>query len=235
VDKLETIIECLEQTRRTCRYFVADTDCLAIQRTVRAINKKCEFVQASGLLGSAGAVLRFARKKLDGPMLFISLGSSLTNNDPATVRRYLAGWGNITCAMIIGHDTPGRGEEAAEKYHHTERFNKFINYGLDRSKRLLSSRIYRDKRWEYKCELKKEPWRHCLFLKAKEDINDHHGYSIPEGHRIDVYTTWKYTHQDMHRMIIDADADLTLDRTYDLPGRSSSKYRVKIPSTLRPY
>jgi uncharacterized SAM-dependent methyltransferase len=233
VRKVKPFLDRLEAMRKDSTYYALDLSRLALEENMRQlmpsyrIGHRYEFVQCFGLWGTFDDAHSWAKKIVDKPRWFCSLGSQFGNDHFDDAVAFLSKWAQIMRPedrMLIGMDGSEDKEAIWHSYHDSQGlFEEFIRNGYTHSNTVLGSSWYRDEDWDFCGVMQDDPLMHRWVIRAKRDVIDSSlGLAFEPGDEIDCYEAFKYGPEVMHRQF--AQAGLEVVATWKAPSALICKY-----------
>ena len=233
VRKIKHFLDRLEAIRKDSAYYGLDLSRPALEENMRQlvpshrIGHRYEFVQCFALWGTFDDVHSWAKKIVDRPRWFCSLGSQFGNDHFDDAVAFLSKWAAIMRPedrMLIGMDGSEDKEEIWRSYHDSQGlFEEFIRNGYTHSNTILGSPWYRDEDWDIRGVMQDDPLMHRWVIRAKREVIDTSlGLAFEPGDEIDCYEAFKYGPAVMHRLF--AQAGLEVVATWKAPSALICKY-----------
>jgi len=233
VRKIKPFLDRLEAMRKDSTYYALDLSRPALEENMRQlvpsyrIGHRYEFVQCFALWGTFDDAYSWAKKIVDKPRWFCSLGSQFGNDHFDDAVAFLSKWAQIMRPedrMLIGMDGSEDKEEIWHSYHDSQGlFEEFIRNGYTHSNTVLGSSWYRDEDWDICGVMQDDPLMHRWVIRAKRDVIDASlGLAFEPGDEIDCYEAFKYGPAVMHRQF--AQAGLEVVATWKAPSALICKY-----------
>ncbi|KAI0523915.1 DUF323 domain-containing protein [Xylaria bambusicola] len=197
VRKTKPLLDRLETSGKDIFYFGLDLSLKAVQGNIDGLRATHKNIQCTGLWGTFEDGLEWA-KGIEGPMLYLSLGSIFANDRLPRAIRYLQPWHDALRPddlMLIGVDCLQDPELVWKSYHDTAGvFERFIRNAFAYSNRVVGVEWFRDEDWDIRGELELNPVAHHFVLRAVRDVDGgESGISFKKDDEITCYGGYKQT------------------------------------------
>jgi uncharacterized SAM-dependent methyltransferase len=236
---VEHLLAAFEKAHVPCTYLALDISKSSLKHNVGFLEKMHSFpgstVRCAGLWGTFEDGLRYAQK-IQGPRVFLSLGSVLCNDPWSEALKKVKNWASILKprdyllvgmdAHLVQHDY----DKIWAAYHsRDDLYRRFFLNGFDHANRLVGETWFREQDWELLAELE-NPTRHRFYFRAKRDLwlGGQYGRKVHEGEEIDWFDSHKYGQDDVETMF--RKAGLVAVNIWQAPNSEFRKFPRLLPS-----
>ena len=235
------MLKAFEDAKIEATYLALDISKSSLEHNVGYLadrySGKNRYVTCAGIWGTFEHGLEYV-EKIQGPRMFLSLGSVLCNDHWPEALRKVKLWANVLRAddwLFVGMDAhvmPQHEERIWAAYHtRDDLYEKFFLNGFDHANRLLAGtadleeadRVFKRGDWDFRACLEEQPTtRHRFYFEANKNISHPKlSRTIFKGEVVDWFDSHKYAEYDVRMMI--NKADLSVDQTWQAPNSQFRK------------
>ncbi|KAI1169626.1 DUF323 domain-containing protein [Nemania sp. FL0916] len=197
VRKTKPLLDRLEASGKDISYFGLDLSFNSVREGIEGLRTEYKKIQCTGLWGSFEDGLQWA-KTVEGPMLYLSLGSILGNDRLQRAIKYLRPWCEgfkPNDLMLIGVDCLQDPDLVWKSYHDAGGvFKQFILNAFAHSNRIVGTEWFRSEDWDIRGNLELNPVTHNFVLRALRDVDGgDSGIFFKKDDEIKCYWGYKQT------------------------------------------
>ncbi|KAF2659086.1 hypothetical protein K491DRAFT_675797 [Lophiostoma macrostomum CBS 122681] len=205
--KVNILLQAIERAGKDVDYYAVDLSLPELKRTFSEIpTAGYKHVRCFGLYGTYDHALEWLKssKVHEKPKTILWLGSSLGNFKRHEVPPFLAGFRdaiNPGDNMLIGIDSCKDADRVYHAYNDKDDVtHQFILNGLKHANRIMDDdSAFKLDEWEAIGEFDEQAGRHHAFVSPLKDVVVD-GVSIPQGERIRIEESYKYSRDEVLRL-----------------------------------
>ncbi|KAG6291374.1 hypothetical protein E4U46_001106 [Claviceps purpurea] len=244
--KANFLLDAFERAKVPATYLALDISAASLAHNIERLAKlhpaPASYVTCTGLWGTFEDGQDFVARHIEGPRLFLSLGSVLCNDDWVLAVNHLRAWkavmrpGDLMIAGMDAHMAEEFGDKIETAYHVREDlYRKFFLNGFDNINRCLGHDIFVEANWQFCCQLEHTPTtRHRVYFRAKRNIEcPLLNRIIQTGEEVDWFDSHKYTENNVQIMC--SKAGLSVIDVWKADGSEFRKLQwFRLPSDAFP-
>lgn len=248
--KVEHLLAAFEEAQKPATYLALDISKASLDQNVGyLIDRHCSStskVRCAGIWGTFENGREWISEQLQGPRLFLSLGSVLCNDEFQPAVQHLKEWkdvmrpGDLLLVGMDGHTAEADKDKIEDAYHsQPELARKFFLTGFEHANKLLGADLFQPQDWEFSCRLEHGDLatRHRVFFEPNKDVTcGELDISIKAGEKYEWFDSHKYGENNVRLMC--TKAGLSVVQVLKLPEsefRESSSSHFVTPTLHFPF